>query len=249
MHHRATAAAFEQLDDYETPVHTRVSRPRRVEAPRPPPAHRLPLAPETMEPWPFHTEGPGGLQPHPHPYWTSRFAEECDWLRTLPQATTYAAAYWERNGCLPALGHLHFLYDRHGYHGGASGAEPTVECSVELVSELCVCDCAITPGGGGCAADGLGVQRLIAHLAATVCTWQTALDRTAVEEAVRDAPEELRRRVLRACCEGQAQGDLRLLDHPNGAPIGPWVTRVARTVGTNLDIHPLLLQTAALMDA
>ena len=50
---------------------------------------------------------------------------------------------------IPAMGHLHFLFDegrRHGdYGGGRGGGSSSLNMIVQLASDLCLCDCPLTP--------------------------------------------------------------------------------------------------------
>lgn len=131
------AAEYVHLDMYDRPVATRVCQPRHVVAPCP---REVPASPEGHERWP----PAGDIQALYH----SRFDRECAWLSTLAAPRAYAAAYWERHGALPALGHLHLLYNR-DCHPGQTGLglvqSLTQAENVALPACLCICDCPLTP--------------------------------------------------------------------------------------------------------
>lgn len=65
----------------------------------------------------------------------SRLSAECGWLLTQTFVFDYAAEYWRRHGVLPALGHLHMLYNR--------GLHPPVN---RLSCEMGICDFGGTHG-------------------------------------------------------------------------------------------------------
>lgn len=244
-----TAHAFQHLDDYQGPVGTAIARPRLVHAPRPP-THFDPSCRETgVEPWPT-ADADGWVA-----YQTSRFADECAWMATQPAVLAYATDYWADRGRLPALGHLHLLYNR-GCHAPVS--PPDVPQHVDVCSDWCVCECAVTPSSttpGGGAPPVSGVVMLWAELVAQVAEWRLDLDPADVEVAARVATTTDPSAMalvgdLRAHCCGGAPGatdaerTVRWF-RDRSRMVATWVPDVARCCGTNLDAHPWLLQVAA----
>lgn len=168
-------AAFEHLDDYRTPVRTVIAAPVLLAAPssgaggaggaaaawEAADAHHrhVPQCPDLRR-WP----------PRDAPWLVGCALDaHCDWLvRAVPGAV---AAYARRfaalhAGALPALGHLHFLYNAAVPPSGGRAPwrheddpEPGAEdADVCLPSDLCVCDCPCTPAAEGAAAPEGGVE-------------------------------------------------------------------------------------------
>lgn len=79
--------------------------------------------PVEFRPWPVSDPYDGLL------YWGSVFNAECEWMARQPEVVTFASRYWERTARLPALGHLHMLYNR-GCH------EPFTQMNTEIVGRF-----------------------------------------------------------------------------------------------------------------
>lgn len=190
--------------------------------------------PESFEPWPV-------ADPYEAlPYWGSVFNAECRWLAKQPDVFLFASRYWDRTGCLPALGHLHFLFNR-GLH--APFVPPAVELEVEVLSALCVCECTQTP----CPEEPLaiGIYELISRLVSTTAHWRTDLR----PEDIDTGSSDWDRRLLDTSCSNDTALGVTLTGRhfADTSEHYRWIPHVANVVGTNLDFHPLLLQSAVTM--
>jgi hypothetical protein len=123
------AGRFVHLDDYTSTIETTVARPVLLSAPDEQ-RLRADTAP-TVERWPPLRA--------PLSFWGSAsvLANHCAWLAESVPAE-YLRSYWALYQRIPAVGHLHILYDNQGLHGWG---DVFGEGAVDLVSELCVCDC------------------------------------------------------------------------------------------------------------
>ena len=124
---------FVHLDDYQSPILSDIARPVLLQP------HKLgsiAMATVTTERWP-----PVSI---PFESWAceSKFAEHCAWMCTnVP--SQYILDYWNQCKRLPALAHLHFLYNPPPECVASSNGSEQEVAQVDLPSDLCICDCAL----------------------------------------------------------------------------------------------------------
>lgn len=118
-----------------------------------------------------------------------------------------------------------------------------VELDVEVLSALCVCECTQTP----CPEEPLaiGIYELISTLVSTTARWRTDL----LPSDIDTGSAEWDRRLLETSCTNDATlGEMLTRRHfEDASEHFRWIPHVANVVGTNLDLHPLLLQSAVTM--
>lgn len=74
------------------------------------------------------------VQAEPHEIWPagdlqtllhSRFDSECEWMCLQKTVLAFARTFWQQHRALPALGQLHFLYNRDCHPGQVGLGEKT----------------------------------------------------------------------------------------------------------------------------
>ena len=233
-------AGFVHLDDYTGEVRTTVARPA-LEPPRRG-VQLVNVAMPEWERWP-----PARV---PLSYWGVRsvLAQHCAWLLVnLPME--YVKRYRELTGDrLPAVGHLHFLYDNRGYHQslGSCGAPDIGRIGpVDLPPDLCLCDCPVNEAEG----DHNSVLTLVSRCITEAFVWtQVTTDQlqSRLPGVSASEPERWGRAVI-GCChlsghatEGMASGLRDPSSHPE------WLPAVMECLGVAADIDAVILQCAYL---
>ena len=236
-------AGFVHLDDYSQPIRTEVAHPALVTPRSETATISEAIALPEWERWP-----PTRI---PFLAWGvySVFAVHCQWLVDhVP--TEYLQQYWDRAPHrIPALGHLHFLYDERGLHdqGGADGVG-----RVDLPPDLCICDCPLTPTPPGEITDA-GTLRLVSRCIQDVFQWTV----TTIPElegrlpGVRNTNPEAWARAVIACCHCTAAGANQLASGLRDAALqdNRWLQETVEASGVTADLDGILLQCAYLWTA
>lgn len=190
---------YEILDDFRTPIDSRIAQPILDTVQIKP--DKVPFLDNTYndddsigqeERWPEKAI--------PFHIWacSSLLAFHCSWMLSQESVLRYATAYWCKLRCLPALGHLHFVYNNpfgvlpkgHTTAPWIHFTPQTTDSFTSMISDeahevfapaaLCVCDCAFMtmteaelPKTNGC------VDLLRQMLVVTICAlpWPTDIDK------------------------------------------------------------------------
>lgn len=220
---------FILLDDYKTTIMARIATPELKVAPNV--AFTVPTETETLR-WP-----PPNIT---YPTWAvaSVLSSHCQLLSTKPGVTLYAHGYWRKNGTLPSLGHVHFLYNQSigmapWCHTTAENEDTVTNIWVDVPSALCICDCAMLPGDSVIQ----GPLLLLSHWIGAVAVWRLGEPATTPD----DVP------WLVYCVHWPETCVDRLTDVLRNPAWHPrWIPTLLQITGATVDFSPRLLQCAML---
>lgn len=159
---------YEILDDFRSPVDTRVAEPIVDQQPQ----GAITWIDDGSEEREQNERWPDASIPFD--VWSSRsvMAFHCSWMLTQESIMHYVVAYWNKLNRLPALGHLHFVYNNpfsptSDYVWMHTQSSPMADEAHDILApaDLCVCDCAFftkdeVPPTNGC----LELLRRMLHL-------------------------------------------------------------------------------------
>ena len=240
---------FVHLDDYQSPIITEIARPllmtqRKdgVKSLTLPQIERWPPVSVPLSNW-------GGA---------SRFGEHCLWMCThVP--IPYITKYWALCHRLPALGHLHFLYNHAGVCSSSIRVLQQDVALVDLPADLCVCDCVLAEDetvpflstSTATVEKELPVLSLLSHCIQVSFHWVlfSATDVTRRLDAVSE--EMVRVMIFIHCCADcdlpvgmQEEYSSRMRDPTCHMP---FLVSIVESHGVNRDIDPFVLQAAFLL--